>query len=320
MGKYILRRLLLGLVTIWLVTVILFTGLRIVVPAVVGDVVDIMIDESAKDDTELADRLRAEFGLNKAIHKQYFDWIGQLLRGDLGESLFNGRPVSKEIQDRLPVSLELGLIGLGATIIVAVPMGIVAALKQDRWPDYLLRGYAVGSSSVPSFWIAIVIITFASLWWRWAPPLEFTYLHENPIQHIKIMILPGLIIGLTPSGSFLRIMRGQMLEVLRQDYVRTARAKGLSETTVLYRHALRNGLIPIVTIIGLILPNVIAGTVLFEIIFLLPGMGRYLVESLRFLDYPVIQGTNIVFALIIVASNLMVDVSYAWIDPRIRYS
>ncbi len=320
MGKYIVRRLLLGVVTIWLVTVILFTGLRIIVPAVVGDVVDIMIDESAKNDEELANKLREEFGLNKAVHKQYLDWIGQLLRGDLGESLFNGRPVALEIKNRLPVSIELGIIGLGATILVAVPMGIVAALKQDRWPDYLLRGYAVGASSVPSFWIAIMIITFASLWWRWAPPLEFKYLWEDPIAHIKIMLLPGLIIGLTPSGSFLRIMRGQMLEVLRQDYVRTARAKGLSETTVLYRHALRNGLIPIVTIIGLILPGVIAGTVLFEIIFLLPGMGRYLVESLRFLDYPVIQGTNIIFALIIVSSNLLVDISYAWIDPRIRYS
>ncbi|MCH7678829.1 ABC transporter permease [candidate division KSB1 bacterium] len=320
MGKYIIHRLLLGVLTIWLVTVILFVGLRVVIPAVVGDVVDTMIEENARGDTALADALRERLGLNDPIPIQYAKFIGGLLTGDLGESFFNGRSVSKEIKDRLPVSLELGIIGLTATIVVAVPMGIVSALKQDTWVDYVLRSYAVGSSSVPSFWIAIVIITYASLWWRWAPPLEFLYLHEDPIAHIKIMLLPGLIIGLTPSGSFLRIMRGQMLEVLRQDYVRTARAKGLSETTVIFRHALRNGLIPIITIIGLILPGVIAGTVLFEIIFILPGMGRYLVESLRGLDYPVIQGTNIVFALLIVGSNIIVDLSYAWIDPRIRYS
>jgi len=320
MGKYILRRILLGIVTIWLVTVILFTGLRIVIPAVVGDVVDGMIEENARGDQDLVDALRKRLGLDEPVPVQYLKFVGGLLVGDLGKSFFNGRSVSQEIKDRLPVSLELGIIGLTATILVAVPMGIVSALKQDRWEDYVLRSYSVGSSSVPSFWIAIVIITYASLWWRWAPPLEFFYLHENPIAHIKMMMLPGLIIGLTPSGSFLRIMRGQMLEVLRQDYVRTARAKGLNETTVIFRHALRNGLIPIITIIGLILPNVIAGTVLFEIIFILPGMGRYLVESLRSLDYPVIQGTNIVFALLIVGSNILVDLSYAWIDPRIRYS
>jgi peptide/nickel transport system permease protein len=320
MGKYILQRLLLGVLTIWLVTVILFTGLRIIIPAVVGDVVDSMIEENSRDDVELVEKLRKQLGLDEPVYVQYGKFIGGLLTGDLGESFFNGRPVSREIKDRLPVSLELGVIGLTATILIAVPMGIVSALKQDRWPDYVLRSYSVGSSSVPSFWIAIVIITYASAWWRWAPPLEFLYLHEDPIAHLKIMMLPGLIIGLTPSGSFLRIMRGQMLEVLRQDYVRTARAKGLSETTVIFRHALRNGLIPIVTIIGLILPGVIAGTVLFEIIFILPGMGLYLVQSLRSLDYPVIQGTNIVFALLIVGSNLIVDMSYAWIDPRIRYS
>jgi len=320
MGKYLLQRLMLGVLTIWLVTVILFVGLRVVIPAVVGDVVDSMIAEEARNDEELMEKLRERLGLNESIPVQYMKFVGGLLTGDLGESFFNGRSVSREIKDRLPVSLELGIIGLTATILIAVPMGIVSALKQDHWPDYVLRSYAVGSSSVPSFWIAIVIITYASVWWRWAPPLEFLYLHEDPIAHIKIMLLPGLIIGLTPSGSFLRIMRGQMLEVLRQDYVRTARAKGLSETTVIFRHALRNGLIPIVTIIGLILPGVIAGTVLFEIIFILPGMGLYLVQSLRSLDYPVIQGTNIVFALLIVGSNMIVDISYAWIDPRIRYS
>jgi peptide/nickel transport system permease protein len=319
MGMYIVRRLLLGVVTVWLVTVILFIGLRVIVPAFVGDIVTIIAEQDFQANPERMDQLREELGLKRPLPVQYGEWMGQLLRGDLGASLVTGRPVIEEIRYRLPVSLELGLIGLAATVLIAVPMGVISALKQDRWPDYLLRTYAVGSSSVPAFWIAILVITFGSLWFRWAPPITFAYLWDDPVAHLKIMALPGLIIGLTPSGGFMRIMRSQMLEVLRQDYVRTARAKGLAEWRVVVEHALRNAMIPIVTIIGLTLPGLIPGTVLFEIIFVLPGMGRYLVESLRVMDYPVIQSTNVIFAVLIVTSNLLVDLSYAWIDPRIRY-
>ncbi len=319
MGAYVLRRILLGVVTVWLVTLLVFTGLRVVVPMFYGDVVDIIAGEYGRSDPALMQTLREQYGLSQNVGKQYVQWIGDLLRGNLGESLFNGRSILQEMKARLPVSVELGLIGLLSAIFLAVPMGIVSALMQDRWPDYVLRTYAVGSSSVPSFWIAIMIITFGSIWFRWAPPIKFAYFTTDPIQHIKIMLLPGLLIGLTPSGGLLRIMRSQMLEVLRQDYVRTARAKGLTESTVLVRHALRNSLIPIVTIIGLELPNLIAGTVLFEVIFVLPGMGRYIVSSISNLDYPVVQGINVIFAVLIVASNLLVDVSYGFIDPRIRY-
>ena len=319
MGAYIARRILLGFVTIWLVTVILFTGLRVVVPLFLGDVVDVIVGEYGRDDPERMDELREEFGLTESVPLQYVKWVGGLAKGDLGRSLFNGRSILGEMRARLPVSLELGILGLATAIFISVPMGIASALYQDRWPDYVMRVFAVGSSAVPGFWIAIIVITLASMWWRWAPPLNFAYLHEDPIQHFKIMAMPALLIGLTPSGGLLRIMRGQMLEVLRQDYVRTARAKGLSERTVLIRHALRNALIPIVTIIGLALPGLIAGTVLFEIIFVLPGMGRYLVSAVGNLDYPVIQGTNVIFAFLIVSANLLVDISYSWIDPRIRY-
>jgi peptide/nickel transport system permease protein len=308
-----------GLVTVWLVTMLVFIGLRVVVPAVYGDVVDVIAGEYGRSDPVLMDELRAQYGLTQNVAKQYVSWIGDLLHGDLGQSLFNGRSIVQEMGDRLPVSLELGVLGLVSAIFIAIPMGILSALMQDRWPDYLLRTYAVGSTSVPNFWVAIMIITFGSIWFRWAPPIHFTYFTTDPIQHIKIMLLPGLLIGLTPSGGLLRIMRSQMLEVLRQDYVRTARAKGLAESTVLLRHALRNSLIPIVTIIGLELPNLIAGTVLFEIIFGLPGMGLYIYSSIMNLDYPVVQGINVVFAVLIVASNLLVDVSYGFIDPRIRY-
>ncbi|MDP6606053.1 MAG: ABC transporter permease, partial [Dehalococcoidia bacterium] len=246
-GAYVARRVLPGFVTIWLVTVMLFTGLRVVVPLFVGDVVDAMVAEYGGGDPERMDAIREEYGLSESIPLQYAKWIGGLLRGNLGESLFNGRSVASEMKYRLPVSLKLGLIGLASGVLTAVPMGIVAALAQDRWPDYMLRVFAVGTSAVPGFWVAVIIITLASMWWHWAPPIDYAELHEDPIKHLKIIAMPALLIGLNPSGGLLRIMRAQMLEVLRQDYIRTARAEGLGERTVLFKHALRNSLIPIVT-------------------------------------------------------------------------
>ena len=239
---------------------------------------------------------------------------------DVKEQIPEIQVMENNIQHRLPVSLELGLIGLFSSVFVAVPMGIMAALLQDRWPNYTLRIYAISLTSVPSFWIAIMIIAYGAIWFNWAPPIEFAFLHEDPVQHFKIMLLPGLLIGLTPSGALVRVVRSQMLEVLRQDYVRTARAKGLAPSGVVLRHALPNALIPVVTIIGLELPGLVAGTALFEIIFVLPGMGNYIVTSIGRLDYPVVQGINVMFAAVIVATVLLVDLSYGLIDPRIRYA
>jgi peptide/nickel transport system permease protein len=198
-------------------------------------------------------------------------------------------------------------------------MGVWAALRQDKLPDYGLRTMAILLNAVPGFWIAVLVITFGSIWFNWAPPIQFKYIYEDPIEHIKIMMLPALIIGLTPSGGLLRLVRTQMLEVLRQDYIRTAHAKGLGSGTVLYKHALRNALIPVVTVIGVGLPNLISGTVIFESIFIIPGMGRYLVDAVNNLDYPVIQGLNLVFATLLMFAVLLVDISYAFLDPRIRY-
>jgi peptide/nickel transport system permease protein len=205
------------------------------------------------------------------------------------------------------------------SILFAVPMGVWAALRQDRLPDYGLRSFAIMLNAVPGFWIAVLVITFGSIWFNWAPPIQFKYIYQDPIAHLKIMMAPAIIIGLTPSGGLLRLVRTQMLEVLRQDYIRTAHAKGLSQGTVLYKHALRNALIPVVTVIGVGLPNIIAGTVIFEQIFIIPGMGRYLVDAVNNLDYPVIQGLNLVFATLLMFAVVLVDVSYAFLDPRIRY-
>ena len=318
MGRYVTQRLLLAGLTLVLVSIIVFTLLRVIVPLVYGDAVDIIAAEYGGTDPELVQELKDDYGLSDALVPQYLRWVGSILRGDLGESLFNGRPVSKEIQDRLPVSVELGLVGLISSVILSVPLGIAAAVAQNRWPDYFLRTSAILVDSIPGFWLAIMIITFGSVWFNWAPPLRFEYLHDDPVTHLKIMALPALLIGLTPSGSLIRLVRTQMLEVMRQDYIRTAHAKGLSSRAVVISHAVRNAILPVVTVIGLSLPGLIAGTAIFESIFSLPGMGQYLVSSVGNLDYPVIMATVFIFSVLIVLSNLAVDISYTIIDPRIR--
>jgi peptide/nickel transport system permease protein len=323
--KYIAQRLILTIPTVIMVTILTFLFLRVFLPA---DVIDLIIGEYGRNDPALREALEKELGISGNLFSQYLDWIGVswfwggptgILQGDLGESLHSGRPVLGELKRRVPVSFELGLWAQLSAITVSVPLGVWAALKQDKWPDYGLRSTAILLNSVPSFWIAVLVITFGSIWFNWAPPINFKYLTEDPIAHLKIMALPALIIGITPSGGLIRLIRTQMLEVLRQDYIRTAHAKGLSQNTVLYKHALRNALIPVVTVIGVGLPNIIAGTVIFEQIFIIPGMGRYLVDAVNNLDYPVVQGLNLVFALLLMFSILLVDLSYAFLDPRIRF-
>jgi peptide/nickel transport system permease protein len=323
--KYIIERIVLTIPTIVLVTILTFVGLRVALPA---DVIDLIIGEYGRNDPGLRANLEKELGLNDNIPVQYMKWAGiawfwggerGILQGDLGKSLHSGRSVLSELRRRVPVSFELGVWGQATAICASVPMGVWAALRQDKLPDYGLRSLGILLNAVPGFWIAVLVITFGSIWFNWAPPITFKYITEDPIGHFKIMMLPALIIGLTPSGGLIRLVRTQMLEVLRQDYIRTAHAKGLSQTTVLYKHALRNALIPVVTVIGVGLPNIIAGTVIFEQIFIIPGMGRYLVDAVNNLDYPVIQGLNLVFAGLLMISVLLVDISYAFLDPRIRF-
>ena len=325
MQKYIVQRVLLTIPTIILVTILTFVGLRVALPA---DVIDLIIGEYGRTDEGLRKRLEEELGLSNSIPEQYAKWVGfawfwggdrGVLQGNLGESLHSGRSVVSELKRRVPVSFELGVWGQATAIAMSVPMGVWAALRQDKLPDYGLRTIAIMLNAVPGFWIAVLVITFGSIWFNWAPPIQFKYIYEDPIAHLKIMFLPAMIIGLTPSGGLLRLVRTQMLEVLRQDYIRTAHAKGLGSGTVLYKHALRNALIPVVTVIGVGLPNLISGTVIFESIFIIPGMGRYLVDAVNNLDYPVIQGLNLVFATLLMFAVLLVDISYAFLDPRIRY-
>lgn len=304
--------------TLVLVSVILFTLLRVIVPMFYVDAVDLIAGDNLGNDPQRQAELREEYGLSGNLAVKYLSWAGNMLRGDLGESMYSHQAVAREIKSRIAVSFELGTIGLLSGLFFSIPMGIAAALYQDRWPDYILRTGAILIGAIPSFWVAVLIITFGSVWFNWAPPIKFQYLTDDPIAHLKIMALPAILIGLTPSAGLVRLVRTQMLEVMRQDYIRTAQAKGLQQRTVIFRHALRNSLIPVVTIIGLSLPALIAGTAIFESIFTLPGMGQYLVTSVSKMDYPVIQSTNFIFATLIVLSSLLVDLSYPLLDPRIK--
>jgi peptide/nickel transport system permease protein len=311
--QYIAQRCLLAIPTLILITIATFVGLRVLLPV---SVVDRIIGEYGRNDPVLRANLEEDLGLSGSVASQYAEWVFGLLRGDLGESLHSGRAISTELKERVPVSLELGLV---ASLLWSIPIGVWSAVRQDRWPDYIARGLAILVSSIPPFWIAVVIITLASHWFQWAPPIKYRDFWEDPLAHIKIMFLPSLIIALTPAGGLIRLVRTTMLEVLRQDYIRTAQAKGLSSGAVFYNHALRNGLLPVVTVVGVALPTLLAGTVVFEQIFIIPGMGRYLVSAVIDLDYPVIQATNLIFALLLLLAVLAVDISYAFIDPRIRY-
>jgi len=266
------------------------------------------------------DDLRAKLGLDRPIHVQYTAWLGRLARGDLGESLWTRRPVVEELARRLPVSLELGVLALVFAILLAVPVGILAAVRQDTLADYTARSLAILGLSMPGFWIATLVLLMPAIWWGWIPRRPFVELTRDPWAHVSNFLLPAAILGVASAAGIMRLTRAMLLEVLRQDYVRTAWAKGLRERTVVLKHSLKNALIPVVTVLGLQVSAILGGTVIFETIFGLPGMGRFLFDAINQRDYPVIQGVNLVIVSVVVALNLVVDALYALLDPRIRYS
>ena len=218
------------------------------------------------------------------------------------------------------MSLELGLLTIGCALLMAIPIGVLAAIRQDTIQDYTARSIAIGGLSIPGFWLATLVVVVPSIWWGWTPPIQYVPFREQPWHHLGQFLLPAVILGFASAASVMRLTRAQMLEVLRQDYVRTAWAKGLRERFVVLKHALKNAMIPVVTIIGLQVANVAGGTVIMEQIFGLPGMGRFLIEAIIQRDYPVIQGVNLTLATIVIAMNLVTDMVYGFLDPRIRYS
>jgi len=319
MSAYILRRLLLLIPTLFLVTIIVFLMVRLIP----GDIIDLIMKEhmfETKTGREVnIEAIKSRLGLDLPMHVQYGRWIADVFRGDLGESMWTNRPVTQELRNRLPVSLELGLLGIIVGMLIAVPVGIYSAIRQDTMGDYLGRSFAILCIAVPNFWVATMVIVFPSIWWQWTPPLEYIPLADNPIENFKQFIIPAAILGMVLSGYTMRMTRTMMLEVLRQDYIRTAWAKGLRERIVIFRHALKNALIPVVSIAALQIPVLIGGSVIIEQIFSLPGMGRYFLEAIADRDYTIVSGINLVVASVVLLNNLMTDMTYAYLDPRVQY-
>lgn len=318
MRNYIIRRLLLLIPTIFLVTIMVFLSVRFLP----GDIVDQMLAEMMRGAWGDIDRdyIEQALGLNVPIHIQYGRWITNIfLHGSLGESLLDQSSVLNDILHRLPVSLELGILGTVIALIIAVPIGIYSAVRQDTLGDYIGRSFAIVAIAVPGFWLGTIVMIYPSIWWGWSPPIQFIKFTQDPIGNLGMFIIPSIILGMSLSGITMRMIRTMMLEVLRQDYVRTAWAKGLKERTVITRHAVKNALIPVVTMIGLSMPIMIGGTVIIEQIFCLPGMGRLMLDSINARDYTMVSGINLVVACFILANNIFIDITYAFLDPRIRF-
>lgn len=317
MQKYVLRRLALMIPTLVGLSIVVFTMVRIVP----GDVVALIAGEFGAVSPETKQAILEDFGLADNWVVQYLNWSRDMLSGDLGTSIISGRSVVSELSDRLPVTFELGIMAIFIASLVAIPIGVVSAIRQDTAADYLGRSLAIGFLAAPNFWIAILLITFASKYFVWGvPSTQYPSLFDDPIANLKFMFMPATLLGLGLSGSVMRYTRSAVLEVMRQDYVRTAHAKGLAERTVVTRHVLKNALIPVITVIGLQLPVVIGGTVIIESVYSIPGMGRYYISSINQLDFPVIQAINLVVATFTVFSILGVDLLYSVLNPRIRYS
>ena len=320
MGTYIVRRLLLVIPTLLIVTALTTIAIRLIP----GDAVDVLVgqmDLSGKEDRGvLRAQLEKQLGLDAPIPVQYVRWWKDvLLHGDLGDSIFMGVSVKSQIIQRLPVTLEIGVLALIIAMLISFPIAIYSAIRQDTIGDYALRGLAIILISLPEFWVGIMVVVFPSIWWGWSPPILNISLWDDPIGNLKMYILPAAILGMGINGVNMRLMRTMMLEVVREDYIRTAYAKGLTERVVIFRHAVKNALIPVVTVIGLNVPVVIGGSIIIEQIFGLPGMGRLAVEAAFIRDYPTIIGVTLVYSVVVLLIILITDLSYAFLDPRIRY-
>jgi peptide/nickel transport system permease protein len=315
MHKYVLRRVLLALPVLVLSSLIVF-GLMRVMP---GDALTLLMGESGNvGEKELA-KLRRDLGLDRPYHEQYAIWLWQMVTLSPGDSIFTNEPIPVSLRKAIPVTLELATLAMIIGIVVAVPIGVLSATRQDSTSDYVGRVVAVSGLSLPDFWLATLVITFAAIWFHWIPPIGYVSLWDSPWKNLQQFLLPAAILGFRLSAATMRMTRSTVLEVLREDYVRTAWAKGLAGRIVVYKHALKNALIPVVTIVGGQLGVLLAGTVVVETIFALPGMGRLTVEAILFRDYPVVQTNVMLVAATLVTLNLVVDLTYAYLDPRIRY-
>ena len=318
MRAYIIRRLLLMIPTLLIVTILTFLSVRFIP----GDAIDAMtIRLESLGLVVDREALEHRLGLDVPVYVQYGRWMGGiLLHGTLGESLWGGSvSIEEKISARLPVTLELGVMAMVIALVIALPVGIYSAIRRNSAADYVRRTAAVIGLATPNFWLALMVIIFPAIWWGWSPPMRLVSFTEDPLGNLGVFIIPSLILGTAASAGTMRLTRTMMLEALRQDYIRTAWSKGLKERVVIMRHAIKNALIPVVTLIGLQLPILVGGSVIMENIFNLPGLGRLLVTALEGRDYPMVSGVNLFFATAVVGFNLMIDLIYPYLDPRVRY-
>jgi peptide/nickel transport system permease protein len=309
--NYLLRRLPSLLLTLLLISLVTF----VVVQVVPGDPAQLILGTEAPPEA-LAD-LRAQLGLDRPLPLQYLSWLSGVLRGDLGVSLRHGRPVAALIAERLPVTLSLAILSLALAVLLAVPLGILAAVRQHSALDYGVLVFAQAGLALPSFWVGILLILLFALSWRWLPSGGYVPWGQSPLGALRSLAMPVLALGLPVAGVLARLVRASMLEELAHDHIRTARAKGLSEAQVIVRHALRNALIPTVTLLGLQLGFLLGGSIIIEQVFALPGVGRLVLFAINNRDLPLIQGLVLFIAALVVTINFLVDMAYTWLDPRI---
>ena len=317
MSGYAWRRLLALIPTMFFASIIVFLSVRLIP----GDIIDLMLSQNSGSNTSMSrEHLVHALGLDRPMWTQYLSWSsGILFRGDFGASLWTGTPVLETLLERMPVTIELAILALIVALTVAIPIGIYSAVRQDTAGDYTSRSFSILMLAVPSFWLGTMAMVLPSIWWGWTPEIRYVPFFSDPIQNLKQMILPAIILGTALSAITMRMTRTMMLEVLRQDYIRTAWAKGLSERRIVIRHALRNALIPVVTLIGLQAPLLLSGAVILEQIFVIPGIGMLLLDAVSTRDYPIVTGVFLVVGLAVMLVNVVVDLSYGWLDPKVRY-
>ena len=319
MRVYIIRRLLLILPTLFILSILVFLSVRFI-PGDVMDVIQGRMEMSVASGEIDREALARQLGLDVPAYVQYARWIGEIFRhGNLGQSLLSGESIGETILERLPVTIELGVMAILIGLVIALPVGIYSAVRQDTAADYAGRSLAIIGLATPNFWLGVMVMIYPAIWWGWSPPLELIHFTEDPLGNLQMFLIPSLILGTASAAATMRMMRTMMLEVLRQDYIRTAWSKGLEERIVIIRHVIKNALIPVVSLIGLQLPILVGGSVIMENIFNLPGIGRLLLTALNNRDYPMISGINLFFATGVVGLNLLIDLIYPYLDPRVRY-
>lgn len=320
MQAYIVKRLVMFIPTMILLSLLVFSFLRIIP----GDPALAILTRGNADSIETIteeqlERMRARLGTDRPLYVQYFDWAGGLFKLDFGNSLVTSAPVWDQLKRRIPITLELSIMSIVISTVVAVPLGVFSAIKQDTWGDYIARFITLIGLATPNFWVAVMTIFILVLAFNWIPPLGYADLWEDPWRNFTQLIFPAIALGTSGMAFQARVTRSAMLEILNEDYIRTARSKGLHERMVVSRHALRNALLPVVTLFGLAIGNAISGSVVIEFIFGVPGMGRFLITAIRQQDFSVVQGIVVIFGVMVLFANLVTDVMYAWLDPRIRY-